>query len=120
VVAAVEAAVLPVAGSLSVSGVAAAVRRELLARDALAADARRRQAEREADVILRPRPDGMAELSVCCPQPLAAAIRDTLDGYAHLARDTGDRRPLGQLRVGVLADLVLRPWDTSGHRSPPT
>jgi hypothetical protein len=44
---------------------------------------------------------------------MAAAIRDTLDGYAHLARDTGDRRPLGQLRVGILTDLVLRPWDTS-------
>jgi hypothetical protein len=113
VVTAVEAAVLPVACTLSVSGVAAAVRRELLARDALAADARRRQAERGADVVLRPHPDGMAELSVFCPQPLAAAIRNTLEGYARMAKDAGDARPIGQLRVGVLADLVLRPWDTS-------
>jgi hypothetical protein len=113
VIAAVEAAVLPVAGSLSVSGVRAAVRRELLARDALAADARRAQAERGADVTVRPLPDGMAELSICCPLPVATAIRNTVDGYAHLARDAGDPRPVGQLRVGVLTDLVLRPWDTT-------
>ena len=50
VVAAVEAAVLPVARSLSVAGLRAAVRRELLSRDSLAADARRAQAERAADV----------------------------------------------------------------------
>jgi hypothetical protein len=58
VIAAVEAAVLPGATALSVSGVRAAVRRELLARDALAADARRAQAERCADVVVRPQPDG--------------------------------------------------------------
>jgi hypothetical protein len=40
-------------------------------------------------------------------------MRDTVDGYARLARDAGDSRPLGQLRVGVFTDLTLRPFDTT-------
>jgi hypothetical protein len=112
-VAAAEAAVLPVATSLSVSAVKAAVRRELLARDSLATDARRAQAEKCADVTARPLPDGMGELRLLGPWPVIAAIRDTADGYARLARDAGDSRPIGQLRVGVLTDLALRPWDNS-------
>ena len=95
VIAAVEAAVLPVATSLSVSGLKAALRRELLSRDALAADARRAQAERGADVTVRPLPDGMGELRVTGPWPMITAMRDTADGYARMARDGGDPRPLG-------------------------
>ena len=107
----VEAAVLPRAGRLSIPGLRAAARGELLRRDAAAADRRRRQAERAADVVVRPARDGMAHLSALLPQPLAAAIRNTVDGYARLARAGGDPRPLGPLRAGVLGDLVLRPWD---------
>jgi hypothetical protein len=33
-----------------------------------------------------------------------------------MAKADGDPRPIGQLRVGVLGDLVLRPWD---HNRPP-
>ncbi|MFD2090623.1 hypothetical protein ACFSHS_03460, partial [Blastococcus deserti] len=47
------------------------------------------------------------------PQPLATAIRHTVDGYARMAKADGDPRPIGQLRAGVLGDLVLRPWDAS-------
>jgi hypothetical protein len=112
VLAAVEAAVLPGAGGRSIRQLQAAARRELLRRDA-AADRRRTQAEQAADVLVRPAADGMAELSAFLPQPLAAAIRDTVDTYARMATADGDPRPIGQLRVGVLADLVLRPWDTS-------
>jgi hypothetical protein len=109
----VEAAVLPRAHGLSVPGVRAAVRRELLRRDAAAADRRRRQAGRAADVVVRPAPDGMAQLSVFLPQPLAAAIWKTVDGFARMAKADGDSRPIGQLRVGALGDLVLRPWDVT-------
>jgi Domain of unknown function (DUF222) len=109
----VEAAVLPRAGRLTLTGLRAAARGELLRRDAAAADRRRRRAERAADVVIRPARDGMAHLSALLPQPLAVAIRDTVDGYARLAKADGDRRPIGQLRAGVLGDLVLRPWDTS-------
>ncbi|MGY2085989.1 DUF222 domain-containing protein, partial [Blastococcus sp. SYSU DS0539] len=51
VIAAVEAAVLPGAGELSVTRLRAAVRREVLRHDAAAAERRRRRAERCADVV---------------------------------------------------------------------
>src|SRR4051794_18065018 len=118
VLAEVERAVLPRAVALSVQGVRAAARRELLGRDAAAADRRRRSAERAADVVVHPRRDGMAELRVFLPQPLAAAIRDSVDAYARMAKGDGAAGSIGQLRVGVLGDLVLRPWDPS--RAPVT
>jgi hypothetical protein len=113
VLAAIEAAVLPRAAELSIPGIRAAARKELLRRDAAAADRRRRQAQRAADVVVHPMRDGMAELRAFMPQPLAAAIGDTLDDYARLAKADGDARPIGQLRSGMLGDLILRPWDTS-------
>jgi hypothetical protein len=113
IITAVEAAVLPEAPGLSVRALKAAVRRELIARDPASADRRHQQAERMSFVDLRPAPDGMAELTAFCPHPLAAAIRTTLDTYARMAKDAGDPRPLGPLRVAMLGDLVLRPWDVT-------
>jgi hypothetical protein len=112
-VAQVEAAVLPSAAELSVTRLRAVARRELLRRDATAADRRRARAERLTDVTVRASGDGMAELTASMPQPLAAACRDTVDAYARMAKADGDTRPIGQLRAGVLADLILRPWDAS-------
>jgi hypothetical protein len=112
VVAEVEAAVLPEAMELPVTRLQALVRRELTARDAAAADRRRREAEKTAYVTVHPLGDGLAELRATMPQPLAAAIRDTVDTYARLAKAAGETAPIGALRAGVLADLVLRPWDT--------
>ncbi len=109
----VEAAVLPRAATVSVSRLRAIARSELLRLDATAADRRRTEAERCADVTVTPARDGMAELRAFVPQPLAAAIRETVDHYARMAKGDGDPRRIGQLRVGVLADLVLRPWDDS-------
>lgn len=109
----VEAAVLPRAAGVSVTRLRALARAELLRVDAAAADRRREQARRCADVAVTPMRDGMAELRVFLPQPLAASIRGTVDEYARMAKDDGDPRPLGQLRVGALGDLVLRPWDES-------
>jgi hypothetical protein len=113
VLAEVEAAVLPRAGELSIRRLRAAARSELLRRDAAAADRRRAVAERGADVTVHPTADGMAELRAFLPQPLATAIRTTVDDYAWMARADGDTRSIGQLRAGVLADLVLHPWDTT-------
>ena len=112
-IAQVEAAVLPRAGRLSITGLRAAVHKELLRRDATAADRRRREAERAADVTLRPARDGMAALGSLGPAPLTTAIWRTIDTYARMAKADGDPRSIGQLRAGVLGDLVLRPWDTS-------
>ena len=120
-VAEVEAAVLPAAMELSVKRLRALVARELISRDAAAAERRRRQAERTADVTIRGLGNGMSELRAVMPAPLAAATRDTIDSYARMAKADGAQGTLGQLRVGVLGDLVLRPWDTSHARpSPPT
>jgi hypothetical protein len=85
----------------------------LLAADAAAADRRRKQAQRQSDVRVRPGRDGMAELVTDLPAPVAAACRDAVDQYAQLWKADGDTRPIGQLRSLVLADLLLRPWDTS-------
>jgi len=54
----------------------------------------------------------MSELVTELPSPVAAACWSTVDQLARLAKEDGDARPIGQLRAGVLADLVLRPWDT--------
>jgi hypothetical protein len=112
-VAEVEAAVLPGAMEASVTRLITATRRELLARDATAAERRRKQAEKAVDVTIHGAPDGMAELRVFLPAPLAAPVHGAIDTYARLARADGDPRPVGILRVGMLADLVLRPWDDS-------
>jgi hypothetical protein len=103
VLAEVEAAVLPRARRLSIRGLRAAAR----------ADRRRRQAQRAADVTVTPARDGVAQLSVFLPQPMAVTLDRTLTSYARLAKADGDPRSIGQLRVGVLHDLVTRPWDTS-------
>jgi len=85
----------------------------LIAADESAADRRRKKAERHADVTMKPAPDGMAQLVADLPAPVAAACRETVDGYARMAKADGDERPIGQLRAEALADLILRPWDTS-------
>ncbi len=44
------------------------------------------------------------------PDELAAACQATIDEPAWRAKQGGDDRPIGMLRSGILADLVLRPW----------
>jgi hypothetical protein len=116
VVAEVAATVLPEAMEQSVKRLRAATHRELLARDAAAAERRRARAERAADVTVHSLGDGLAELRATMPAPLAAATREALDSYARMAQADGEQRPVGQLRVGLLADLVLRPWDSDRPR----
>ncbi|MCZ2839467.1 HNH endonuclease signature motif containing protein [Modestobacter sp. VKM Ac-2985] len=85
----------------------------LIALDDAAADRRRKKAERCADVTTRATADGMGQLVADLPMPVAAACRETVDGYARMAKADGDGRPIGQLRAQVMADLILRPWDTT-------
>jgi hypothetical protein len=113
IVAAVEAAILPIASQLSVKRLRAAARRELIARDAEAAERRRKRAERAADVVVQSIGDGMAQVVTTMPAPLAAATFDTVDRYARMAKADGDERTLGQLRSAFHSHLVLRPWDAS-------
>jgi hypothetical protein len=55
----------------------------------------------------------MAQLVADMPAPVAAACREAVDGYARMVKADGDTRPIGQLRTEIMADLILRPWDTS-------
>jgi hypothetical protein len=111
VVAAVEAVVLPRAAGLSITRLRALVRGELLKADAAAADARRRRAERAADVTVRALGDGMSEVRSVMPAPAASAVRAAADARARDLKAAGDERPLGMLRALVLHDLVTRPWE---------
>ncbi|MDP5182272.1 DUF222 domain-containing protein [Blastococcus sp. BMG 814] len=110
VIAAAEAAVLPGATGLGVGKLREALRGELLARDAEAADRRRQTRQRAADVTVRPVGDGMSELRALLPHPDARACRAALDAHARAAQEAGDGRPIGMLRAGAAADLILRPW----------
>jgi hypothetical protein len=109
----VEAAVLPRAAELSVTKLRALTRRELLRRDAAAAERRRKDAERAADVTVHGAADGMSELRAFMPAPVSAAVREAVDTYARMAKAAGDPRPIGLLRTAFLSDLALRPWDDS-------
>jgi hypothetical protein len=110
VLAAVEAVVLPQAGGLSITRLRALVRRELIRADPAAADPRRKQAERDADVTVRGLGDGMSELRATMPSPQAAEMRAQVDAHARAQKKAGDERPIGQLRSAVLHDLVTRSW----------
>ncbi|RBY79406.1 HNH endonuclease [Blastococcus sp. TF02-09] len=110
VVAAVERAVLPIATELSVRRLRERIQRELVALDETAEDRRREEARKAADVTVRRVGNGMSELVLRMPHQDAVACRSTLDTHAHSARDAGDRRPIGMLRVGAGIDLMLRPW----------
>ena len=111
VLAAVEAVVLPQAAELGVGALRAGVRAELITRDAVVADRRRKRAEAEADVRLRRSGhDGMTELVTVLPHPLAVAMLRTVDGHARQAKADGDPRPIGLLRAEVMAHSTLRPW----------
>ena len=117
VIAAVEElAIAWAAAGETVGRLQARVAAALLELDAAAADRRRKTAQRNADVRVQPGADGMAQLIADLPGPVAAACRDAVDRYARMWKADGDHRPIGQLRSLVLADLVLRPWDT---RRPP-
>jgi len=113
IVSAVEAAMLPVATTMSVKRLRAATRSELIARDAAAAELRRKQAERTADMRVRSTGNGMAEVVTTTTAPLAAAMFDMVDRCARLAKAGGDERSLGQLRSAMAVDFLLRPWDAS-------
>jgi uncharacterized protein DUF222 len=110
VIAAVEAAVLPEAAGVSVRRLRDRLRAELAARDAAAIDRARQRAQRAVDVRRRPAADGVSELIAGMTDELAAACQAVIDDLAHRAKTAGDARPLGMLRSGVLADLILRPW----------
>src|SRR3954466_3495380 len=98
VVAAVEAAVLPRAGELSIGRLQAPVRKELIGAGPAAAERRRKKAERVADLTARGIGNGMGEVRAAMPLTQAKEIRARADADARAAKAAGDPRPIGLLR----------------------
>ena len=111
----IEAQLLPQAVDLSVARLRARALELLLSLDAEAADARRKEARKSADVFLQPGADGMATLGADLAADEAAEAYATIDQLARLAKADGDERPIAQLRTELFSLLLRRP---AGHGQP--
>ncbi|WP_369138893.1 HNH endonuclease [Modestobacter versicolor] len=109
----VEAALLGEATDLSVARLRARATEELLRLDAAAADERRAEAEKAADVHLYPSAtDGRATLAADLPAEEAVECFDVVDQLARMLKADGDPRRIGALRAHVLSLLIRRPADS--------
>ena len=108
----VEDALLPEAGDLSVYRLRERATTLMLRLDAEAAEERRKEAERTADVHLYPSGvEGRATLAVDLPTDEAAECLDLIDQLARMLKADGDPRPIGALRAHVHSLLIRRPAD---------
>ncbi|RBY89107.1 HNH endonuclease [Blastococcus sp. TBT05-19] len=112
----IEARLLPEAVDLSVARLRARALELLLSLDAAAAEERRQQAEKSADVFLQPVQDGMATLGAELPADEAAEGYAMIDALARMAKADGDDRPIAQLRTELFSLLLRRP---GGADQPP-
>ncbi|MGY2080284.1 DUF222 domain-containing protein [Modestobacter sp. SYSU DS0657] len=108
----VEDALLGEARDLSVTGLGKRATELMLRFDSAAAEERRAEAEKAADVYVYPSAaDGRAVLAADLPADEAAECHDLLDQLARMLKSDGDDRPIGALRTHVLSALVRRPAD---------
>ncbi len=85
--------------------------------DAAALVARRRKAEGERRVTLRPAPDTMTYLTALLPTKDGVAVLAALTRVAESGRGRGDERGMGQLMADSLVEAVVGGGDpTSGKR----
>ncbi len=85
----------------------------VIAADPAAADRRRELRKRGADVTVQGTGDGLADLRTAQLEAAdAQLVRAQIDAYARRIKADGDARPIGEIRVGVVVDLITRPWDT--------
>jgi hypothetical protein len=113
----VEAALLPEATDLAVTRLKARATELMVQLDAAAADERRKDAEKTADVHLYPSAtDGRATLAADLPAEEAVECYDIVDQLAKMLKADGDPRRIGALRAHVLSLLIRRPAD---HGLPP-
>jgi hypothetical protein len=85
----------------------------LLAADPAEADRRAERRKRKQNVCATGCGDGLAGLRADLLDAAdAAAMIAVLDAMAAAMRKAGDRRPVGQLRVEALKQLLTRPWET--------
>jgi hypothetical protein len=112
---AIEALLLPEAADLSVARLKTRALELLLELDAAAAEERRQEAKRSADVFLQPGQDGMATLGAELSADEAAEAYAVIDSLARMAKADGDDRPIAQLRTELFSLLLRRP---GGHDQP--
>jgi hypothetical protein len=112
---AIEVRLLPEASDLSVAKLRERALELLQSIDAAAADQRRDEAKRCADVFLQPGADGMATLGAELPADEAAEGYAVIDTLARMAKADGDDRPIAQLRTQLYSLLLRRP---GGHGQP--
>src|SRR3954447_8933080 len=105
----IEALLLPEAVDLSVARLRARALELLLELDAAAAEQRREQARRAADVFLQPGQDGRATLGADLAADEAAEAYAQLDELARMAKADGDPRPIAQIRCELFSLLLRRP-----------
>ncbi|WP_138734332.1 HNH endonuclease signature motif containing protein [Modestobacter excelsi] len=109
----VEAALLPEASDLPVTRLKARAVEEMLRLDATAADERRKDAEKTADVHVYPSAtDGRSTIAADLPTDEAVECFDVVDQLARMLKADGDPRRIGALRAHVLSLLIRRPADS--------
>ncbi len=77
--------------------------------DAAAVTRRRRRAEADRHVTLRPAPDVMTWLGALLPVKAGVAVNATLHREARSAKAAGDPRSIGQLMADILVQRVIHP-----------
>ena len=77
--------------------------------DAAAVARRRRRAEADRHVSLRPAPDVMTWLGTLLPVKAGVAVHATLGRAARSAKAAGDPRSIGQLMADILVQRVVHP-----------
>jgi hypothetical protein len=105
----IEALVLARADGKSRTQLRVAARRAILREDAAASIERAAAAIRGREVRVYPGEDGMADLSVTLPVPVARACLHALERNAEACAVEGDERTKAQRMVDCFTDLVLRP-----------
>ncbi|MGY1716203.1 DUF222 domain-containing protein [Geodermatophilus sp. SYSU D01106] len=105
----IEARLLPHATGWTVRTLRKRAVEALLELDPDAAERKRDDAQRTADVRIVPSPqDGMALMIAELPAEVAAACMAVLNSLARLAKDAGDPRPISRLRTELYAAVFLR------------
>jgi hypothetical protein len=119
---AVEARVLPAAGSLTTGQLRAMLRRAVMAADPAGAERRRKDAERRSKVSLYPDAEGTATLMAQnLPGPQAAAAMARLSALARAMKSAGAGGGLDLLRAQVFIGLLLNtlPYIPPAEDGPP-
>jgi hypothetical protein len=104
----IDAALIGEAVELSVRRLGERARELLLEWDA-AAEQRRQEAQRDADVFVQPKGDGIAMIGADLPVEEAAEAYELINSLAQLAKQDGDVRPIRQIRTEIYSLLLRYP-----------